>query len=146
VTMRVRFPIVLSICLLFRAAATADDVKPCDSTVKFVDHNMVDYSVNVRAIRGAIIDSAGAPGYKGCVTLFASDRSTLLRSTVANDEGNFELKHVKPGSYWLIVQDGQRAFCPSSTHVKLRRYAHRSKLLVHLIPAGIDTCSYCEAK
>jgi hypothetical protein len=130
----------------FRAAATAAEVKPCDLTVKFVDHNMVDYSVIVRAIRGVIVDSSGAPAYKGCVTLFASDRSTLLRSAVANDNGKFELQHVKPGTYWLLVQDGQRAFCPSSTHVKLKRSARRSKLLVHLIPGGIDTCSYCEAK
>ena len=136
----------MAISLSFSAAATADDVKPCDSTVRFADHNMVDYSVNVRAIRGAIVDSTGTPAYKGCVTLFASDRSTLLRSTVANEDGKFELEHVKPGSYWLVVRDGQRAFCPSATHVKLRRYARASKLLVHLIPAGIDTCSYCEAK
>lgn len=137
---------VLAAGLCIVTAAAAQDVKPCDSTVRFVDHNMIDYSVKVAAIRGSVVEFDGVAVYKACVALFANDRSTLLQIIEAEENGAFEIKGVKPGDYWLVVQDGQRVFCPAAAHIKLRRFARKTRLAVRLEVGRADRCSYCEAK
>lgn len=141
-----KLPKLFSLCLLGALPIGAQNTKPCDASARFVDKNMIDYTIKVKALRGSIIDSTGAPIYEGCIAVFANDRSKLLRTVEADSNGNFEIKHVKSGDYWLVIQDGQRAFCPAATHVRLRWYARKAKIAVHMEPGAIDRCSYSEAR
>lgn len=124
----------------------AQDVKPCDSTIAFVDKNMIDYTIKIRAVRGSITDNTGVSIYKGCIALFDSTRSTLLRTVEADSGGNFQMNNVRSGDYWLVVQDGQRVFCPAVAHIRVRWYARKSRILAHMDGRGIDSCSYCESR
>ncbi len=118
----------------------------CDSTVQFVDRNMVDYTVKVGAIRGAVIDAYGSPVPRACLALFNRDHSKLLQVFEASENGKFAPNGIKDGNYWLVVKDPQSAFCTASTRLKLRRLTKHSRLLVNMRPQGIDSCSFCEAK
>jgi hypothetical protein len=115
----------------------------CDSTVQFVDRNMVDYTIRVRAIRGKVVDGVGVS--RACLALFNSDHSKLLQVVEATDSGEFTAKDVKSGDYWLVVRDSQNALCPASARLKLRSMSRRT-LVVNMRARGIDSCSFCEAK
>jgi hypothetical protein len=117
----------------------------CDSTVQFVDRNMVDYTIKVRAMRGEVVDVDGVGVSRACLALFNSDHSKLLRVVEAADSGEFAVKDVKNGDYWLVVRDSQNAFCPATARLKLRSMS-RSRLVVNMRARGIDSCSFCEAK
>jgi len=132
--------------LLIVASCFSQTDKPCDSTTKFVDKNMVDYALDVKQVRGSIADPAGAPVPKDCVAVFALDRSTLLRTTEASQDCTFELTGLKSGDYWLVVQDPQRVFCPATARLKVRNSARKVTISVHMQRAGIDRCSYCESR
>lgn len=131
---------------LLVGVAQAQDFKPCDSTVSFIDRNMIGYSVTVRRLQGSVLDPTGVAVPKDCIALFASDHSRLLRTIEANENGQFAIHNVKPGDYWLVVQDPQRVFCPATTLLKLRPFSRKSKIVVHMAGAGIDRCSYCESR
>lgn len=91
----------------------AQNIKPCDASVRFVDKNMIDNTIKVKALRGSIIDSTGAPIYEGYIAVFANDRSKLLRTVEADSNGNFEIKHVKSGDYWLVIPRRPTGILPS---------------------------------
>jgi hypothetical protein len=118
----------------------------CDSTVQFVDRNMVDYTVKVRAMRGKVVDIDGVGVSGACLALFNSDHSKLLRTFEASDNGEFTANGIKSGDYWLVVRDSQHAFCPASARLKLRSMSSRSNLVVNMRVRGVDNCSFCEAK
>jgi len=118
----------------------------CDSTVQFVDRNMVDYSVKVRAIRGKVVDVDGVGVSGACLALFNSDHSKLLRTFEASDNGEFTANGIKSGDCWLVVRDSQHAFCPASARLKLRSTRGRSSLVVNMRVQGMDSCSWCAAK
>jgi hypothetical protein len=133
--------ILLSVPLLAQGGSIV-----CDSTVQFVDRNMVDYTVKVRAMRGKVVDIDGWGVSRACLVLFNSDHSKLLRTFEASDNGEFTANGIKSGDYWLVVRDSQHAFCPASARLKLRRMTNRSRLVVNMRAGGIDSCSFCEAK
>ncbi len=134
--------LLLSSCLTAQTTAW-----PCDSSVTFADRNMVDYTIEIGMVRGQVLDPGGAAMPGGCVALFAADRSTLLHTVEADENGKFAMPDVKDGSYWLVVHDPQWILCPATAHVKVKRSRMRKKtVVVHMKPRGIDDCSYCEAK
>jgi hypothetical protein len=118
----------------------------CDSSVQFVDHNMVDYTVKVRAMRGKIVDANGAKVGRSCLALFNADHSKLLSTFQANDDGEFSADGIKNGDYWLVVRDPQVAFCPAAARINLRTMNRKSRIIVDMRFQGLDTCSSCEAK
>jgi len=118
----------------------------CNSQVQFVDHNQVDYAVKVRSIRGKVIDSYGTEIPRACVALFNNNHSRLLKAFEVGEKGEFAVRSIKSGDYWLVVIDPQNAFCPASARIKLRRMTNRSRLVVNMRTGGIDSCSFCEAK
>jgi hypothetical protein len=119
---------------------------PCDSTVQFVDHNQVDYTVKVRAMRGKVVDVDGVGVQRACLALFNSNHSMLLRAFEASENGEFTASGIKTGDYWLVVRDSQHAFCTASTRLKLRGGSDKSSLVVNMRVQGQDSCSWCAAK
>jgi hypothetical protein len=107
---------------------------------------MIDYTVSVTHIRGSITGPAGAAVPKDGVAVFAADRATLLRTVEASKDGTFDVKGLKSGDYWLVIQDPQRVFCPATVRVNLRKSAGKKEIAVHMQGAGTDRCSYCEAR
>jgi len=118
----------------------------CGAGIEYQDRNMVDYTVTVRVLRGRVIDPAGVAVPRACVALFNSDHSKLLRWVESGDDGRFAMDRIKPGKYWLLTRDPQKAFCPAAARLQLRTSAARSKLIVHMEMKGIDSCSFCEAQ
>jgi hypothetical protein len=129
---------------IYITASAQTAASQCDSKVKFVDKNMIGYTITVAAIQGKAVDVQGVLVSKACIALFANDRSTLLHTVEANDDGEFILKNIKDGDYWLVVRTP--GLCPATAHVQLRKSAHKKRITAHMDPGGIDRCSYCEAK
>jgi len=128
------------------AQADVYGAKPCDRTVEYENHNMVDYTVKVRHLKGRILDFSDSPLPRACIAIFNSDHSRLLQTAESDDGGNFAVDKIPAGKYWLVVKDQQRAFCAASAKVEIGRLMGKETLLVHMKPRGIDTCSYCEGK
>ncbi len=118
----------------------------CDSSAQFIDHNMVDYTVKVRAIRGKVVNANGGEVAGSCLALFNTDHSEVLRVFRASGNGDFSERGIKNGDYWLVVRDPQLIFCPAAARIKLRTVSRKSRLVVDMRFRGLDTCSSCEAK
>jgi hypothetical protein len=134
------------VILLSKVLVAQGELVVCDSTVQFVDRNMVDYTLKVRSMRGKVVDANGAGVPGACIALFNSDHSKLVQTFRATDDGDFTANEVKSGDYWLVVKDLQNAFCPASARIKLRRASGKSNLIVDMRARGVDVCSFCEAK
>jgi hypothetical protein len=144
--MAVLLKITCAVVLLSEMSLAQSGPLVCDSTAQFLHRNMVDYTVKVRTLRGKVVDVQGVGIPRACLALFNSDHSKLLRTFESGDNGEFIPKDIKNGDYWLVVRDPQNAFCPASTRLKLRSMSSKSKLVINMRPAGIDSCSFCEAK
>jgi carboxypeptidase family protein len=114
--------------------------------VEYENHNMIDYTVRIRHVKGTVIDVTNVLLPKACIAIFNSDHSKLLRTVETDEEGRFIVDRISPGRYWLVVQDQQRAFCPMAARLEVRRWRGKQELAVHMNLSGIDRCSFCEAK
>jgi hypothetical protein len=139
-----------SLCVLLCAGSIATaqvyGAQPCDASVKYENHNMIDYTVKVRNIKGTVIDEANVSLPRACIAVFNADHSKLLHTAESDAEGKFVIKKMSPGQYWLVVKDQQRAFCPVAAKLEVARWRSKRELVVHVVPGGIDRCSYCDAK
>jgi len=142
--------LIAPLCILLWAGSIAGaqvyGARPCDSSIEYENHNMIDYRVVVRSVKGTVVDLTKAPLPNACIAVFDSNHSKLLRTVESDAEGKFDVAAIRPGRYWLVVKDQQRAFCPMATRLDVRRWRSRRELTVHMDLRGIDRCSYCEAK
>lgn len=137
---------LLILCATSFAGAQVYGAKPCDSSVQYENHNMIDYGVKVRKVKGSVIDLYKAPLAKSCIAVFNPDHSKLVRTLESDADGKFDVEGISPGKYWLVVKDLQRAFCPMAAKLEVGRWRGKRSLIVQMRPAGIDTCSFCEAR
>jgi len=119
----------------------------CPKDAEFVDHNQIDYTIKVKAVRGRVIYEGDGQAIVGaCVALFDGTRSTLLRQVQADQNGRFTIEGISTGNYWLSVSDSQQALCPAASRLQVRRAALKSKIVVVMKTAAIDSCSYCRTE
>jgi hypothetical protein len=79
-----------------------------------------------------------------CVSLFTAKGTRLVRSVRSNDDGKFVLKGIADGYYWLVVQHSYGFLTPARVRIRVD-HRNRNKIIrIHLVPSGIDTCSWAE--
>ena len=134
--------LLLSQVLLAQSSST-----PCPKDAKFADRNQIDYTIKVRGVRGRVIVEGDQEAIAGArVALFDATHSKLLREVQADENGSFTIEPLSSGDYWLSVKDPQQALCPAAVRLHVRRTAVKSKIVVVMKVAGIDTCSYCKTE
>jgi hypothetical protein len=126
--------------VLFLALAApslcAQDVGKDDS---YVDRNQSEPAVlKVSRVAGVATNSQGTPIQGVDILLFAEQRHKLIATAVTDKEGEFFLEEVPPGRYRLVAKS---LFCPANVPIWVRRSGQRD-LLLHLVPNGMDSCSY----
>jgi hypothetical protein len=125
--------------------ATGAQTQSCKDMV-YENRNQIDYGrpVQVTALFGAAQDMEKVRVPKACVGIFTEPEHRLVAAETT-ENGEFEIRGVPNGDYRIVVK--YNGFCPANALVRLRQRSGRGKpLIVHMRPAGIDTCSYVDKK
>ena len=99
--------------------------------------------IELREVKGKILDSSGTLVPKVCVGIFTEPEHKLLRYAQTDESGTFELDTTRlpEGEYRLVAQ--LPGFCPGNARIRNRpRSRQKKRLVVHMEVRGIDTCSY----
>lgn len=112
----------------------------------YENRNQTDYGpLRLSVVRGVANDDQRVPIPKACVGLFAETNHKLIVVTETDNEGRFDLAGIPSGNYRLVVT--YEGLCPANARVRVAASMRRAKqVVVHLRPAGIDTCSYVDLK
>lgn len=144
------------VVLLGLSASAQQKVEPCEMPIKYENKNQVDPKpLSVRVVSGHIISEVGdigaaqetgaVPGAR--LGLFTEQEHHLVATTVADDEGRFQFAAVPSGKYRLVVHVA--GLCVANVPlqvVKGSRSKDQKQIVVHMRPAGIDSCSYGDYK
>jgi hypothetical protein len=140
--MKELFAAVCSIALIC-GVAQAEQLG-CKQQAHYEHHNMVDYGPLQLSsgINGSAIDPSGARVSGACVFVFTEASHHLVTATQADEDGRFKLI-LKHGRYRIIVKASP--LCAANIPVHVAQLGSKN-LVAHMMPAGIDRCSYGEAK
>ena len=58
---------------------------------------------NLASISGKVINDNGNTVPSASIALYAAKDSSLIKAIVNSNDGDFEIKELKPGKYFLIV-------------------------------------------
>ena len=120
----------------------------CKGTFDYGNRNQVDpASISLRSVQGRVFidrDSASdRTSVPGCLAVFTESGHRLLAIGITDRYGRFSFPGIRPGNYRLVVRDPQNAFCLANAKIRITSAAPPlRRLKVHLLPAGIDTCSF----
>ena len=137
---------ILFICLLVVQAAHAQSTGGCKTTVSYEDRNQVDPSpLTLTKASGIAEDNDKVRIPDVCLALFAEVGHKLIAQTSTNEDGYFDFGYVSPGRYRLVAR--YDSFCTSNTPVLIPRQATKNRrgqkrIVIHMMPAAIDRCSY----
>lgn len=135
----------LSIC--FNTSAQANAIVCPGPT--YEDHNQVTPPVlKVNYLKGkAQVDLPGTDSPLGaaaaiCIALFTEKEHLLVTSTSTNQNGIFRFPSVAPGRYRLVAYGTGLCTANVRINVKRRKHGKSQRLVVHMRPPGLDSCSY----
>jgi hypothetical protein len=99
----------------------------------------------VKSISGYVEDSLKSRiSGTACVRLFTNREKKFVSGTATNEKGEFHLTAPPVGDYRLVVTcDG---LCGASFGIKVSQTGSGKKIVVHMIPGGIDSCSWSSLK
>jgi hypothetical protein len=117
-----------------------------------VNRNFIDTpTISLRGVEGRAIDSNGVAIPNICVALFTEKEHRFVAQTVADENGYFRFGKIPKGRYRLVARVDYDAFCP--VNVRIRRVSfprgglfRKTRLVLHMRPSAIDTCSYGDTK
>ena len=149
----------LFMAALIGSNAFAQQGVPRCARIEYGNRNQVDPKpLSIRILSGKVFDEIGenpvqvhAPIPGACLGLFTETDHRLVASATADDRGRFRFARVSPGHYRLVARDPQNVFCLANALVRIVDWPGGGALkakrtIVHLRPAGIDTCSYADYK
>jgi hypothetical protein len=149
-----RIVFVILLCLVFASFSNAQnqDAAETANQIEYVNRNQVDPPyISLRKIKGRAIDLSGVAVPKVTVALFTEKEHRFIAQTVTDENGYFQFSKIPKGSFRLVGRVERDFFCPVNTPIRKVSFPQgglfRSKgLVLHLRPAGIDTCSYSDTK
>ena len=86
-----------------------------------------------------------------CLGLFTEQKHKLVADSVADDKGQFKFDRIQSGRYRLVVRDPQNVFCVANVPIQIVKWPGRAKskdrqIVIHMVAARIDVCSYADYK
>jgi hypothetical protein len=131
--------LVLGGALFLALAAQSMCAQEAGRDDSYVDKNQVEPEVlKVSRVAGVARNSQGTPIQGVEILLFTEQGHKLMAAAVTDKEGEFFLEEVPPGRYRLVAKS---LFCPANIPIWVRR-SGKKDLFLHLIPNGMDSCSY----
>jgi hypothetical protein len=129
-----------------------DKDNDCPKQVEYVNRNFIDTpTISLRGVEGRATDSSGVPVPNICVALFTEKERRFVAQTVTDENGYFRFGKIPKGRYRLVGRLNYDYLCP--VNVRIRRvsfplggFFRKSRLVLHMRPAGIDDCSYGDTK
>jgi hypothetical protein len=129
--------------------------EPC-TAIKYENRNQVDPKpFSMSLVSGQVVVTMGdvsgsmrdvGPVTEACVALFTEKDHQLVASANIDSVGRFMFDAVPEGKYRLLVRSDP--LCVANvpvTIIKTKRGTQKRKqIVIHMRPAGIDTCSYAE--
>ena len=124
--------------------------------MSYENHNQVDpRPLSLRELTGRVLTEVDEPAQVvgpvsgACLGLFIEQDHHLVATATADKEGHFEFGAVAPGRYRLVVR--ANGLCAANVPLQIAaksrsRKQKNSEIVVHMRPAGIDTCSYADYK
>lgn len=134
--------------LLVVQAAYAQHKDGCKTTVGYENRNQVDPSpLTLATVSGTVEDNDKVPIPDVCLGLFTEGEHKLIARTSTKEDGYFDFGTVSPGRYRLVAR--YDSFCTSNTPLLVARKATKKsrgqkRIVVHMMPAAIDRCSYSD--
>ncbi len=134
----------IACCVAFASLACAQE--PFCKEMSYENHNQVDYGpLKVSAVKGIVQDKSGTPIPQATVIVFTEPDHSVVLSACTRADGHFELNGVKPGDYRLVVK--YDSLCAANAKIRIgRAVGSKNSLVAKMRPAGIDDCSWIEAK
>jgi hypothetical protein len=130
--------------------------EPCKQAIAYENHNQSDPGpLSVDSLTGRVIAEAGddaqeiGPVPGACLGLFTEEEHRLIATATADQEGRFQFGKVSNGEYRLVVLVGR--LCTANVPLKVSgerrgKVAGKRQLVIHMMPRGIDRCSYGDFK
>jgi Carboxypeptidase regulatory-like domain len=141
--MKVLYMVLLPLIVLPLTSSNPPVAQTC-AEMAYENRNQVDYGpLQLGGVRGIVQDFQGADIPKACVGIFTDVGHNLVEMSETDDRGRFSAEKVPKGVYRLVVK--YPGFCPAKARVRISGGKGKSAV-VHMKVAGIDTCSYIEAK
>ncbi len=142
--------------LLVTSAVAQEPSNRCRPQMSYENHNQVDpHRLSLRELFGRVVTEVGepaqeiGPGSGTCLGLFTEQDHRLVTMATADKDGRFHFGTVPAGKYRLVVR--AESLCVANVPVQIvaksgSRKQKNNQIVVHMRPAGIDTCSYADYK
>jgi hypothetical protein len=116
--------------------------------LEYIHRNQVDPPViTLNLASGRASDKNNVPVSELCVALFTQKTHRFVTQVTVNNEGHFKFGAVPPGRYVLVARVSEYDyFCPVNARIRIRRSRSRTRLVLHMVPAAIDVCSWADTK
>jgi len=149
--------LILAFALLMMGASAQEPARSCGPQIPYENHNQVDpRPLTFRELKGRVLSEVGEPAKEigpvpgACLGLFSEEGHRLITTATANEEGNFQFGSLATGRYRLVVR--ANGLCVANIPLQIAapksgsRKLKNNQLVVHMRPAGIDSCSYADYK
>jgi hypothetical protein len=146
------FWLFLIFALFFLPVLAQDADEDCPKQLEYVNRNQVDpLTISLRGVEGRAIDSSGAAIPNICVALFTEKEHRFVAQTVADENGYFRFGKIPKGRYRLVARVDYDYLCPVNIRIRRVNFPsggifRKTRLVLHMRPAAIDTCSYGDTK
>lgn len=142
--------IVLFVLLFVSQITFAQSKTDCSTGVNYENKNQVDPKpLILTSISGTIEDEQGVSIPDACLGIFTEDGQKLVMQVTSDKNGKFAFDSMPTGKYRLIAK--YSPFCTANIPIEVitknrKGKSKGKKVVVHLKPSGIDSCSYGDYK
>lgn len=136
-------PATLSLLIALPLAGSNPQRGESCSEMVYENHNQVEPKIlQLGTVRG-VVQWGRVRIAKACIGVFTETDHKLVATIETDDTGQFSSERIPKGAYRLVVR--YSAFCSANAPIQVSGKRGKSAT-VHIEAAGIDTCSYIEAK
>jgi hypothetical protein len=95
-------------------------------------------------IAGFVDDRTVRIPQHACIRVFTSNAKKFVAGMASDAKGEFSFSGIESGNYRVVVSCDH--LCTTSFEVRLRNSGNKKKIAVHMLPRGLDSCSFAELK
>ena len=135
---------LISLLFFVSSLSAQQPAGDCKTKITYEYRNQTDpRPVSIAIISGIAQDKDQVRIPNVCLGLFLGHR--LVSTAVTDQKGRFRFGRVNPGRYRIVAK--YEGFCTANIPVLVKPTSKQHKRLVfHMEPTGIDTCSYGDYK
>jgi hypothetical protein len=142
--------LVLFMLLFVSQVILAQSKNGCSTALNYENKNQVDPKpLRLPSVSGAVEDEQGVYIPDVCLGIFTEDGQKLVMQATSDENGRFAFSSLPAGKYRLVAK--YSPFCTANIPIEVvtknqKGNSKRKKVVVHMKPSGIDSCSYGDYK